>query len=93
MITKIYSQSRKLFPFALVAFAVAMLASCSSTQVASSFSKRKYTNGRFSDPVAKVKTDFKRSNTTTVSLPATQTDNGIVTNNQVAKNKKNSCKT
>jgi hypothetical protein len=52
-----YSNLRKLIPFAIVAIVITMLASCSSSnQMASSFSKRKYMPGRFSDPIAKVKT-------------------------------------
>jgi hypothetical protein len=90
MFTTIYSKSRKLFPIALVAFAVAMLASCSSSnQFASSFSKRKYTPGHFSDPVAKVKQG--NANTATAAIIV---DNKVEANNTLlTKNEKATVKT
>ncbi len=60
MKTSISSKLRNLVPAALVFVTVGFLASCtSSNKVASSFGKRKYTHGHFSDPVAKVKTNYK----------------------------------
>ena len=83
MLTTIYSKSGKLFPIALVVFAIAFLASCSSSnQFASSFSKRKYTNGHFSDPVAKVKASDKPGNYNSSNLN-TRVTNNLVANNAV----------
>jgi hypothetical protein len=89
MITTIYSKSRKLFPFALVAFAIAILASCSSSnQFASSFGKRKYTTGHFSDPVAKVKTDNKPGISNTIVQTTNGTNNAVASNNVLTKTEK-----
>ena len=53
-----YTNLRKLTPIVVTAIILSMLASCSSSnQMASSFSKRKYMPGHFSDPIAKVKTE------------------------------------
>ena len=62
-----------------------MLASCSSSnQFASSFSKRKYTTGHFSDPVAKV----KAPNVNASVLTVTGNNDLPVNNVQLAKNEK-----
>jgi hypothetical protein len=57
-----YSNFKKLTPVVVMAIILSMLASCSSSnQMASSFSKRKYMPGHFSDPIAKVKTGVENA--------------------------------
>ncbi len=57
-----YSNLKKLMPLAVLAIVISMLASCSSSnQVASSFSKRKYMAGHYSDPIAKVRVEVKNA--------------------------------
>ncbi|HTA83586.1 MAG TPA: hypothetical protein VK783_11645 [Bacteroidia bacterium] len=59
---KIYSNLKKLMPVAILAIVFSMLASCSSSnQFTSSFSKRKYMTGHYSDPVAKVKVEIRNT--------------------------------
>lgn len=85
MFTIIYSNSRKLFPIAFIAFALTILASCSSSnQLVSSFSKRKYTNGHFSDPAAKLNTSKKPGNSRLIENVVKQTviNSNLLTQNQ-----------
>jgi hypothetical protein len=57
-----YSNLKKLMPVAILAIVFSMLASCSSSnQFASSFSKRKYMTGHYSDPIAKVKVEARNA--------------------------------
>ena len=60
MLTKHFSKVRNLLRVTLLFGVVALLSYCtSSPKTASSFGKRKYTKGHFSDPVAKVKMEYK----------------------------------
>jgi hypothetical protein len=69
MLTTSISKLRKLVPALFILLAVAFLSSCnSSNKVASSFGKRKYTKGHFSDPIAKLKMEYKPSNTAALSM-------------------------
>ncbi len=93
MITKNKLKIRNFLPLLVVASAVMFLASCSSgNKFASSFNKRHYTKGHFSDPVAKVKTDYNTSTAATMThkvakpaeikdAPATHTNKAGINNN------------
>lgn len=61
MNTNNFATVKKIFIFTLFCIGVTMLSYCTSSggRGASSFAKRKYTKGHFSDPVAKVKTQYK----------------------------------
>ncbi len=62
MRTKHLHQLKNFFKFTLLFGAVAFLSYCTtSPKTASNFGKRKYTHGHFSDPVAKVKMEYKPS--------------------------------
>ena len=63
MLTKYFSKAGNWFKLILLFTGLSFLTYCSSNNsVVSSFGKRKYTKGHFSDPVAKVKTDYMQGN-------------------------------
>jgi hypothetical protein len=76
----LYSNLKKLMPIAILVIVLSMLASCSSSnQFASSFSKRKYMTGHYSDPVAKVKTEIGNAVNAITSDNKKAADNNAVT--------------
>ena len=81
-----YSNLKKLMPLAILAIVFSMLASCSSSnQVASSFSKRKYLAGHYSDPIAKVRVEIKNA----VNVASSDTKEAV-NNSKIALNKEES---
>lgn len=82
----LYLNFRKLIPIAIVAIVVSMLASCSSSnQFASSFSKRKYMAGHYSDPIAKVKVESKNAVTIAANDNKKAINNNITVKKEEAK--------
>jgi hypothetical protein len=57
--------------------------------MASSFSKRRYTPGHFSNSIAKVNTDVKKDKPAAVSLPVAENGAIVSPNTPIAKNEKN----
>ena len=86
MITKYFSKTGNFFKFVFLCLAIAFLPYCSSSdRGASSFAKRKYTKGHFSDPVAKVKTDYKSYGAATTVSPVNHLQNTGVENTPFTK--------
>jgi hypothetical protein len=76
----LYSSLKKLTPIVTLAIVLSMLASCSSSnQFASSFSKRKYMTGHYSDPIAKVKAEVGNAINVAATDNKKAMDNNAVT--------------